>query len=37
MEDDLSSMNPLIFFRVAKPIKKDAKLPCLKLENFYKL
>jgi hypothetical protein len=36
LEDDLYSMNPLIFFRVAKPMKKDAKLPSIDLEKFYK-
>ena len=30
------SVNPLIFFRVAKPMKKDAKLPSIDLEKFYK-
>jgi len=36
LEDDLYSVNPLIFFRVAKPMKKGAKLPSIDLEKFYK-
>jgi hypothetical protein len=36
LQDDLYSVNPLIFFRVAKPMKKDAKLPSIDLEKFYK-
>lgn len=36
LEDDLHSVNPLIFFRVAKPMKKGAKLPSIDLEKFYK-
>ena len=33
--DDQYSLNPLIFIRVTKPMKKGAKLPSLALEKFY--
>lgn len=36
LDDDLYSVNPLIFFRVARPMKKEAKLPSIDLEKFYK-
>jgi hypothetical protein len=34
-EDDRFSINPFIFIRVAKPMKKDAHLPSINLEKFY--
>jgi hypothetical protein len=34
-EDDQYSLNPLIFIRIAKSLKKDAKLPSLALEKYY--
>ena len=36
LEDDSYSVNPLIFFRVARPMKKEAKLPSIDLEKYYK-
>lgn len=30
-----SSLNPYIYFRVSKPMKKDVKLPSFNLEKFY--
>lgn len=35
LEDDRYTVNPHIFIRVAKPMKKDAKLPLFSLEKFY--
>lgn len=34
--DTEHAINPLIFIRVAKKMKSDAKLPSFSLENFYK-
>jgi hypothetical protein len=31
-----NSLNPLIYFRVARPMKKGAKLPSIALEKYYK-
>jgi hypothetical protein len=33
---DANDLNPLIYFRVARPMKKGAKLPSLALEKYYK-
>jgi len=29
-------MNPLIYYRINKPLKKDARLPLIDLRQFYK-
>lgn len=34
--DDKHSIHPLIFYRLAKPLKKDKDLPAIDLSKFYK-
>lgn len=34
--DDKYSINPLIFYRLAKPLKKEKELPQIDLQKFYK-
>lgn len=34
--EDKHSLHPLIFYRLAKPLKKDKELPSLDLSKFYK-
>lgn len=34
--EDKHSLHPLIFYRLAKPFKKDKELPSLDLSKFYK-
>lgn len=33
--DDQNSLNPLVYIRIAKKMKKDAKLPSISLEKYY--
>ena len=36
LEDDQYNLHPLIFYRLAKPLKKGSELPPIDLSKFYK-
>ena len=35
MNPSIFDINPLVFYRIKKPLKEDARLPIIELTNFF--